>query len=420
MIRRFRTTFLIILALLFTVGESVEAQAFGRVTVLVKNEDGKPVQGVKVTVTSKELGSFEEVKETNKKGRAIFSFTDATKIYDFRFEYEGFPPLDVPIKPEVKGSITREITLSKGQPAAAADDGAITTVFTPSEKVFNEGVKALQDGDMDTALTKFLEAVEKNEKMALAHSALAGVYLEKADYASALASVTRYLELEPDNPRGIRMLYEAHNKLGNEKEAEEALKALKKLDQGGDTVAMIFNEGVAAVRVGDYKNAKARFEEALQLDPNLSQAVGALAVIYINEKNFAEAARMAEKHLELQPGDVKSLRIRWDAYRGLGDAAKAEEAFKDLAAADPKVLISDLYNKGNELFDGGDVTAAKEYFEKVLEIDPTYARAHYRLGVSHVSAGESADAKEHLQRFIDLAPDDPEAAVAKDMLQYLN
>ena len=40
------------------------------------------------------------------------------------------------------------------------------------------------------------------------------------------------------------------------------------------------------------------------------------------------------------------------------------------------------------------------------------------LGLVYVNTGDSAKAKEHLQKFIDLAPDDPEVATAKQMLDY--
>ena len=41
---------------------------------------------------------------------------------------------------------------------------------------------------------------------------------------------------------------------------------------GGDTVAMLYNEGVAALQVGDNQTAKARFVEALELKPELEEA----------------------------------------------------------------------------------------------------------------------------------------------------
>ena len=412
-----RTQILISLALLLALNGYVEAQAFGRVTLVVKNLDGEPLEGVGVVVTCKELPKFREETKTNKKGRAVVSVTDATKFYDFHLEYEDYQPQDLTIKPAIRETITREITLTPGQ---VVRTGSGQTVFTPAEKVFNEGVVALQSGDMETAKTRFLAALEKDRDMASAHAALAGVYLEQKDFAAALTTVDRYLELEPGNPNGLFIRYDAHVGLGNQKEADATLKALKEADRGEDTVALIYNAGVSAIKVGNYASAKARFLEALELNPDLKEAIGAMAIIHLQEKNYQEAAASAERHLELEPGHKMSLRIRWDAYTQLGDAEKIQAAFEDLAAADPQVLIKELYDAGNELFDNGDVAGAKQKFEGVLAIDPEHARAHYRLGVCNASAENNTAAKEHLQRFIELAPEDPEAQVAKDMLGYLN
>ncbi len=417
MFKGLRAQILMSLVLVLATSGIAEAQAFGRVTVVVRNEAGKPLEGVAVTVTCDAIPKFNHKTETNKKGKAIVSVTDATKVYSFHFEYEDFQPADMPIKPEIRGNITREVTLAEGQ-LVATDAGSVS--YTPAERIFNEGVVALKAGDMAAAKTEFLAALEKNEKMAPARAALAGVYLHEKEYQAALVEIKRYMELEPGNPNGFFMLYDAHNALGNQEEADAALKALKDTDKGGDTVALIYNAGVAAVKVANYVTAKARFLEALELDPTLKEAVGALSVIFAREENHQQAAEYAEKHLVMEPGHQRSLRIRWDSYVKLGDEEKARMAFKELAAADPRVLAVELYNKGNDLFESGNTAGAIAEFEKVIELDPENALAHYRLGVCHVGTGNTDQAKEHLQKFIDMAPENPEVATAKDMLGYLD
>ena len=302
-----------------------EAQAFGRVTVVVRNVEGKPLEGVDVTVTCDEITSYRHETQTNKKGKAVVSFTDATKTYKFHFAYEDFQPADMPIKPEIRGNLTREVTLTEGQ-VVSTDQGEVS--YTAAERVFNEGVVALKGGDLEGAKASFLAAIEKDDKLSAAYSALAGVHLEQKDPQAALSAIERYRELEPDNPNGWFMLYDAHSALGNQKEADDALKALKASDRSGDTVALIFNAGVAAMRVGNSATAKARFLEALELDPSLDAAVGALTLIFHREGDHQKAAEYAEKHLVMEPGDPQSLRIRWDAYEQLGDEENSKTAFR--------------------------------------------------------------------------------------------
>jgi tetratricopeptide (TPR) repeat protein len=181
----------------------------------------------------------------------------------------------------------------------------------------------------------------------------------------------------------------------------------------------LYNEGVAAFRVGDNAAAEASFLRALELQDDLTAATSALGVLYMQSGRHAEAAAMAERVLAGEPDDARMLRLRWDAWRAVGDEAKAKEAFDALAAADPQVLVKDLFDEGARLFEAGDIAGARQQFERVLEIDPEHARAHYQLGLCLVNAGETAAAREHIEKFLELAPDDPEAATARDMLSFL-
>ena len=75
---------------LFFLGGALYGQSIGRVEFVVKNQDGDPIEGVKITVTSEALPSFLKEKTTNKRGKAAISVVDATKSYVFLFESEDF------------------------------------------------------------------------------------------------------------------------------------------------------------------------------------------------------------------------------------------------------------------------------------------------------------------------------------------
>ena len=429
MLRGNRATILMALVLVVALAGSAYAQAFGRVVIIVKDEEGNPVKDVEITVTTKEITNFLDQKSTNKKGRAVFSMTDGTRTYDFKLTAEGFPPMDFSVRPAINDTTTREITLSRagnrgaggggGGEAGAAASSETTTVYTPAERVFNEGVEALRAGDIATAKANFLTAVERDPRMILAHSALAGVYLEEGDFNAALVATDQVLELEPDNPRATRFRYEAYKGLGDEENADKTLKQLQRLAPGGDTIKMIFNEGVAATKVGDLASAKARFLEVLELDANFKEAIGALGVIFIKEGDFDQAVAMAERMLAVDPTNLQAKKIRYDSYRALGDTEKAQAAMMELAADDPSSIINQFYNEGAKAFENGDTALARENFEQVLVFDENHAATLYQLGITLISSGETAQARTHLEKFLQVAPNHPEAATAQDMLQYL-
>ena len=71
-------------------------------------------------------------------------------------------------------------------------------------------------------------------------------------------------------------------------------------------------------------------------DPELMAGMAARGFAVVGAPNSGQAAEMAERHIQLSPGDKRSLRIRLDAYRGTGDVGKAEEALKALVSVDPE------------------------------------------------------------------------------------
>lgn len=185
-----------------------------------------------------------------------------------------------------------------------------------------------------------------------------------------------------------------------------------------DKAIEAYNAGATAYNAQDIAGARSKFQEAVQLDPTLTAAWSVLGHLMLTEKNYKEAAAAAEAALALDPTDERSMRVRLDAYRGLGDAAKVKEATAALATADPKVAAVTMINEGVNLYNAGKMNEAKAPLEKALELDPSAARAHYLLGICY-SMDDKAKARDHFNKFLELAPDDPDAAAARDMLQYV-
>jgi len=188
---------------------------------------------------------------------------------------------------------------------------------------------------------------------------------------------------------------------------------------GGSPAVLAFNAGVEAFNQGDYGTARAKMEEALAADPQMSEAHTAMAHIHLKAGDDAAAAAAAEAALALDPGDQKALRAAIDAYQRLGDSAKLQAAEAALAAADPTAAASGAYGRGVELYNGGNSEGAIAEFEAALAADPDHAKSHYMLGLCYSGTGDTAKAKSHLERFLELAPSDVDAPLAQEMLKYL-
>jgi Flp pilus assembly protein TadD len=71
------------------------------------------------------------------------------------------------------------------------------------------------------------------------------------------------------------------------------------------------------------------------------------------------------------------------------------------------------------LWNGGQAEKAVTLSRLALAIDSSLAKAHYFLGLDHLSKGNNAEARTALETFIRLAPDDPDAVTAGEMLAFI-
>jgi Tfp pilus assembly protein PilF len=392
---------------------------FGRVTLLVSNAEGSPVAGAEVDVECEK--GLTQKRKSKKDGKVTFAFADATQSCVFRVSAEGYGTRQVRIKPPIGETLVEEVTLL--EPTVEAMDVEVkegqVARYTPAQVAFNAGAEALRAGDLEIAEAKFEEALELDDDLAEVPAALAVVYKQREEWEAAIAAAKRSLEVAGESPQMYRILYESYRALGNEAEATAAREALAALGQGRDSAAFAYNEGVAALQVGDDATAEERFEEALSLDSQMGPALLGLAAIRLRQGALAEAVELCERLLALEAQNETALRMRWQAYQSLGDEEKAEAAFADLAAADPTAVAEEIYTQAVELFEAGNSEAALDAFRRVVKIDPDRARTYYYLGLCYVNLGETAMAKENLQKFIDMAPDDPEVATANEMLSFL-
>ncbi|HEV7786107.1 MAG TPA: carboxypeptidase regulatory-like domain-containing protein [Thermoanaerobaculia bacterium] len=210
--------------------------------------------------------------------------------------------------------------------------------------------------------------------------------------------------------------------------AEQAAAAAPKELSGNDKAIAAYNEGVTLLKANNLAGAAPKFEQAATLDPKLAEADAALADVYLELARNPEALAAADRYLALKPSDPRGLRARYDALKATGDNEKARATLDALALADPKGEGTAVryFNEGAELTRLAKYDDAAVWFEKAVEIspaEPKFAKAHYVLGLTYAKddkdPAKKARAKEQLQTFLQMAPNDSDAGTAKQLLDYL-
>jgi tetratricopeptide (TPR) repeat protein len=177
----------------------------------------------------------------------------------------------------------------------------------------------------------------------------------------------------------------------------------------------VYNEGAQVNLEGNVDAAVERFQVALDLDPTLVEAHAGLAAIYYNQSRYDEALTAVERALALKPDHAPYLRTRFLIHDQTGNLEAADAAIGAWAAVDAGGAVELLYGRAEIYFREGRRRDAEAALLKMLEIEPNRARAHYMLGLIYAQ-DDTAKAREHLERFIALAPEAPEVETARQLL----
>lgn len=181
-----------------------------------------------------------------------------------------------------------------------------------------------------------------------------------------------------------------------------------------DPAVEAYNAGAGLSNSGDTAGAMAKFEEAVRLKPDLTAGWMALAKVSVKEKKYQRAIEAARKALEIDDEDVDMWTALYQSYVALGDKANAAIAEKKMPAN-----ASKLFNEAARLINEGKDNEAQTALERAVAIDAKFGVAWYELGMVHVRAGRSAEAKEALTKYLALEPNGKDAATAREMLSYL-
>ncbi len=262
---------------------------------------------------------------------------------------------------------------------------------------------------------------------------LAHLYKSKGDPARSIDEFKRALELRPTELAALVWLGRMYIDSGQPDQAEPLL--VRAQSAAPRTAAVLAGRGQIALARRDYARAAELFEEALSIDPTAASIHAPLAQAYraLGEDAKAEAhlARWSNKEIRvpdpltdqlatgLQSGLSYELRgVRaFDARKWAEAAAIFQEGLK-LTPHDTPVGRSIRHKLGLALYLGGDARAAVQQFEEAIRLAPPSgtdepaARAHYSLGIIMASSGRGADAIDHLSKAVAYDPTYLEARVA--------
>jgi tetratricopeptide (TPR) repeat protein len=275
-----------------------------RLLGVVTDSEGKPVDGVAITVTTPSLTSFKLAIKTDAKGSYGTLLNDCTMPYRVRFEKEGFAPHNEDKKIPIGDMGKLDVQLTKGSEAAAkaAPGAPARPAPSGSEQAvlsYNAGVEALNAGDKPGAEAKFLDAVSKNPDLPAGWLALTQLSQEKKDWAKVIEYGRKATDLDPTLTNVYAVMAEASRQMGDKKGAEEWTS--RYAEANPESPEILYNKGIELYNKGKMKEAEAALGKAVDAKPDFALAHFWAGMAAFNQNKKAPAREHLEKYLELDP-----------------------------------------------------------------------------------------------------------------------
>ncbi len=151
-----------------------------------------------------------------------------------------------------------------------------------------------------------------------------------------------------------------------------------------DTPEYHYTQGKKYLDKDDLVNALREFNEAKSLKANFAPAYEGIAVVQIEQKNYAEAEKNIDKSLSEDGDWVPAVVARGRLYSAKGEYEDAvdefDDALDDIEDSPSKfnkkaVRMDALYQKGTAFKDWGKYINAQTTYQQILEIDNTNTKA---------------------------------------------
>lgn len=199
----------------------------------------------------------------------------------------------------------------------------------------------------------------------------AAAAFDRGGIAKAKALYSGILRLNPNDPTALRRLAAIDINAG---EAHSALELLQRASTAATVDASLCHEIATALRLsGDTKGFRLALEAALRIDANYAPAIYDIAVLYQQEKNYAQAQRAYQRLV----------------MGGIRDA-------------------DTFFNSGVVAYKSGNLVAAERWFHASAIVAPDAARTYLNLAMIYRTWGYLAQARSCLDRAVELAPDSAE------------
>jgi arylsulfatase A-like enzyme/Tfp pilus assembly protein PilF len=309
------------------------------------------------------------------------AFEQSTRIDTLRAALDGFRTASL-AAPQPESAETRERLRSLGYLAVGRSPSAHLTEaddpkrLIPLDAFLQDIVTRYLDGDLDGAVGRCQELIQRRPEMPVSYMYLAHIERERGRLAAAVDALRRAVALAPDNAE-MAALYGAYlTQAGRPAEASAMLEQYEQRHGAGDVevltshalaqatagrtvdaiatlqrarevdpsnAMLAVNAGTVRLMAGDREAARREFDAALRANPDTPRAHSSLGILDLEDQRFAEAASHWRAATAIDTREFQTILAAAFTLHRAGKTAEARAALEFFVAnAPPSRYAADI------------------------------------------------------------------------------
>lgn len=290
--------FIIFIVLLFTMSP-LYAGIRGKMKGTVKTSDGKPLEGVDITIESLRVANERYEIKTDKDGSFVYIGMKPYK-YKIIVEKEGYQTY---IEPEFKIRagvwVELDVILNSNEEVKEMKFESLS----PEKKAdftYNKALDAFAMDKLDETVAALKEAIDYNPNFLKAYNLLGILYYTKLDdKAKAQEAFEGALAADETDTTAYEYLGAIADKKGESDKAADYWK--KYFDLGGDSAVVAENLAVIYMKKDDNKSARTFLEKGIEVQDDFPPLYKKLGDVCMRLQDFPASISAYKTYLELDP-----------------------------------------------------------------------------------------------------------------------
>jgi len=286
----------ILLASIFLAAQDYKGKA--RVMGFVTDEQGKPIEGVRVKLFCIKANEGLELK-TDKEGKWVGAWLRGG-AWNLDLDKIGYEPKRISLNLN-EGTKNPDVVLSlkKIEGLVVSDD--IKGQLAKGNDLYDQK-------KYDEALVVFQDIITKYPDIYPIYRSIGNCYFSQEKYDLAEQNYMKVLEKDPKNVPAILMIGSCYTNRGD---AAKALEWYGKVDfEKIDDPVVLYNLGTNYYNSSKYEDALKCYLKAVEKQKDFTDGLYQLGLTYTNLQKTAEAIAAFESYLKIDPDSARAAQVK--------------------------------------------------------------------------------------------------------------